>query len=95
MGAPATPAVTGGRLITLDPAFPAADTLLVQQDRIVQVGDSRALRQDLGAAGEVFDLKGQTCLPGFLDPQACRIRAAGGRRVGLAVVSGKVGFSAD
>jgi predicted amidohydrolase YtcJ len=68
MGAPATLALTGGRLITLDPAFPVADTLLVQQDRIAQVGDSRALRQELGAAGEVIDLKGRTCLPGFIDP---------------------------
>ncbi len=68
MGAPATLALTGGRLITLDPAFPVADTLLVQEDRIARVGDSRALRQELGAAGEVIDLKGRTCLPGFIDP---------------------------
>ncbi len=68
MGAPATLAVTGGRLITLDPAFPAADTLLIRHDRIAQVGDSRVLRQELGAVGEVIDLRGRTCLPGFIDP---------------------------
>ena len=68
MGAPASLALTGGRLITLDSAFPVADTLLVQKDRIAQVGNSRALRQELGAAGEVIDLKGRTCLPGFIDP---------------------------
>ncbi|MGH2620795.1 MAG: amidohydrolase family protein, partial [Anaerolineales bacterium] len=67
MGAPASLALTGGRLITLDPAFPAADTLLIQQDRITQVGDSRALRRELDAAGDVIDLKGRTCLPGFID----------------------------
>jgi len=67
MGAPATLALTGGQLITLDPAFPAADTLLIQHDRIAQVGDNRALQQELGAAREVIDLKGRTCLPGFID----------------------------
>ncbi|MGH2621934.1 MAG: amidohydrolase, partial [Anaerolineales bacterium] len=67
MEAPASLALTGGRLITLDPEFPAADTLIIQQDRIAQVGDSRALRRELDAAGEVIDLKGRTCLPGFID----------------------------
>lgn len=37
MAGPASLALTGGRLLTLDPASPAADTLIVQQDRIVQL----------------------------------------------------------
>jgi predicted amidohydrolase YtcJ len=68
MVAPASLALTGGRVITLDSAFPVADTLLVHKDRIAQVGNRRALRQELGAAGEVIDLKGRTCLAGFIDP---------------------------
>ncbi len=43
-------ALTGGRLITLDPAFPSADTLIIERDRIAQVGEGRFLRQEVAAA---------------------------------------------
>jgi hypothetical protein len=67
MAGPASLAFTGGRLITLDPLRPSADTVIVEGDRIAAVGEGRWLRREVAAAVEVIDLKGRTCLPGFID----------------------------
>jgi hypothetical protein len=51
---------------TVDPAWPRADALAVQRDRIVGVGATAALRKKYGQA-EVIDLAGACVVPGLID----------------------------
>jgi hypothetical protein len=60
-----------GRVVTLDPARPAAEALATAGGRILAVGDEAACRAALRAAGAAdfvpVDLAGRALLPGFLD----------------------------
>ncbi len=58
------------QVVTMDPACPAAQAVLVEDGRICQVGSSEAL---LALAGEdtcLRDLAGKALLPGFIDPHS-------------------------
>jgi len=63
-------AFTGGTVITLNPDFPAANTLILKGERIWQVGLAVDLAEELKSAWEVVDLQGKAVLPGFIDTHA-------------------------
>jgi predicted amidohydrolase YtcJ len=55
-----------GNVLTVDDRQPRAEALAVLGDRVVAVGDSETLRDDV-TAGRVVDLQGKTVVPGFHD----------------------------
>ena len=68
MSAPVHPtarAFTGGRILTMDPALPDPDIVVVEHGRIAAAGERGLLATYPGAAVE--DLAGRTLLPGFID----------------------------
>nr|WP_319378116.1 amidohydrolase family protein [uncultured Methanocorpusculum sp.] len=58
-------AFTGGKIITMDPDRGHAETVIIQNGRIKDIGDAELVRQYPDAA--VVDLSGRTLLPGFID----------------------------
>ncbi len=67
MTAPADLAFVNGAVYTVDPARPRAQSVAVRAGRIVAVGSDEDVRELLGPATEVIDLKGRMLLPGFQD----------------------------
>ena len=59
--------LTGGNIITVNPAQPRAEAVAVKQGRILAVGSASDIDQLRGPRTEVMDLKGRTILPGFND----------------------------
>ncbi|MDQ3439984.1 MAG: amidohydrolase [Planctomycetota bacterium] len=59
--------VTGGNLITLDPARPRASAMAVRDGRIVAVGDEGDVLPLVGASTRTLKLAGRTVTPGFCD----------------------------
>lgn len=59
--------ILNGRLITFDPARPAASALAIAGGRIVAVGDDAEIRALAGPATDRLDAAGGTVLPGFID----------------------------
>lgn len=57
----------GGRVFTADPASPFAEAVAIQGDRVLAVGDERAVRDTLGPGTRVLELEGRLALPGFHD----------------------------
>ena len=77
---PSTPAtggadivLRGGHVLTMDPARPVAEAVVIDGDRIVAVGSDAELDVLIGPATHVFDLGGMTVVPGFIDAHAHRI----------------------
>lgn len=71
MGAAADTIYTGGDIITIDDANPAAQALAVGGGRITAVGSrDDVLAAARGPATRMVDLDGATLLPGFLDPHS-------------------------
>ncbi|WP_280236134.1 amidohydrolase [Nocardia cyriacigeorgica] len=70
MNAPARQALINTTVVTMDPQRPTAAAVLVEGDRIVQVGTVEEIRTALGlrGGGQEVDLGGRTLTPGFLDP---------------------------
>ncbi len=77
-GTPATPRVNpsaapvdlivvGGDIRTMDPAHPHAQALAIAGGRIVDVGDSDAIRAKASATTRVIDVHGATVTPGLID----------------------------
>ena len=61
---------TNAQVITMDSAFPTADTLVVGAGRILSVGEA-ARYGDLKKTGAVIhDLGGKTLVPGFIEPHS-------------------------
>jgi predicted amidohydrolase YtcJ len=58
---------TGGTIITMDDANPAAEAVAVKDGRILAVGTEAEIRALAGPETEVTDLGGGALLPGFLD----------------------------
>jgi predicted amidohydrolase YtcJ len=56
---------TGGRILTMDPAFAAAETVVVEDGRIAAVGGAGLEARFPGA--HTVDLAGATLTPGFID----------------------------
>jgi len=66
---PADTIYTGGDVITVNDAQPAAEAIAVKDGKILAVGArSEIERAHKGQATQVVDLGGKALLPGFLDP---------------------------
>ena len=59
--------LTGGNIITINPAQPRAEAVAVKQGRILTVGSAADVGQVRGPQTEVIDFKGRTIVPGFND----------------------------
>jgi predicted amidohydrolase YtcJ len=70
----ATLILRGGRVHTLDPAQPLADSVAIGGSRILGVGTWAELKALAGPATTVIDLGGQAVVPGFID---CHNHAVG------------------
>ena len=55
----------GGRILAMDPAFPAPEAVVVDAGRVVAVGGRGLV--DAHPTAQVEDLRGRTLLPGFVD----------------------------
>ena len=58
---------SGGPILTIDDAQPAAEAVAVRDGRILAVGAVSDVAAHQGDATDVFDLDGRTLLPGFVD----------------------------
>ncbi|MDI3385444.1 amidohydrolase [Streptomyces sp. B-S-A8] len=59
--------LTGGPVLTMDPAAPHAEALAVRDGTITAVGAASDVRELRGPRTEVVDLRGQALLPGFVE----------------------------
>ena len=57
--------LSNGKIVTVDEAFTIADTVVVNDGRILEVGD--AAIADKYQAESLVDLQGKTLMPGFID----------------------------
>lgn len=55
-------------VVTVNDQQPTAEAVAVKGGRILAVGDRRTISALKGPATQVFDLKGRTMVPGFIDP---------------------------
>ncbi|MET7518538.1 amidohydrolase family protein [Streptomyces sp. NPDC005480] len=83
--APADLVFTGGPVHTLSPARSRATSVAVRGERIVAVGHDE-VRELIGPATEVVDLKGKLLTPGFQDAHAHPV--GGGMELGQCDLSG-------
>ncbi len=58
---------SGGPILTIDDNQPMVEAVAVRDGRIVAVGKTDAVMAFRGDSTEMFDLKGRTMLPGFVD----------------------------
>ncbi len=56
-----------GNILTMDKSNPAVRAVAVKDGLIQAVGETEAVKQYSGPETEMFDLKGKTLLPGFID----------------------------
>ncbi|NOR54166.1 MAG: amidohydrolase family protein [Candidatus Aminicenantes bacterium] len=56
-----------GAIWTVDPDQPWAEALAVAGNKIVEKGSSKQIKKKIGDKTQVFDLKGDLVLPGFID----------------------------
>ena len=57
--------LSNGKIVTVDEAFTIADTVVVNDGRILEVGDASIA--DKYQAATLVDLQGKTLMPGFID----------------------------
>lgn len=62
-----------GVIVTMDANHPLAEAILVQGDRIAEVGDAEALIDHAGRDATLVDLGGATIVPGFIDAHGHRV----------------------
>ncbi len=62
--------VSGGPILTMDPANPEVEAVGMINSRIVATGDRGSVRKALGSRIEEIDLNGRMALPGFHDAHA-------------------------
>ena len=72
--------VTGGNLITLDPARPRATAMAVRGERICLVGDNAAVERLAGPGTARVELGGRTVTPGRALARRISVAATGRRR---------------
>ncbi|HLA78989.1 MAG TPA: amidohydrolase [Vicinamibacteria bacterium] len=77
--------LSGGNLVTLDPARPRATAVAVRGGRIVAVGGEAEVRPFVGPATRRIDLKGRTVLPGLTDAHV-HVMGLGQARESLSLV---------
>jgi predicted amidohydrolase YtcJ len=59
--------ISGGPILTLDPAFPQPEAVAVRDGTIVAVGSRDELLRERDRRTETLDLAGDTLIPGFYD----------------------------
>src|SRR5437867_11094710 len=64
---PADLVLTGGVVITLDPAHPRASAVAVRDGRIVAVGDEAQVKRLIAPTTKRIDLAGRAVVPGLTD----------------------------
>src|ERR1035441_6590162 len=64
---PADLVLRSGKIVTMDPAAPAAQFLAARGDRIVGLGGNGDMQRWIGPNTKVIDLKGQLAIPGFIE----------------------------
>ena len=62
--------LSGGPILTMDPANPEVEAVGIANGRIVATGDRGSVRKELGSRVEQIDLTGRMALPGFYDAHA-------------------------
>ncbi|XOV88115.1 MAG: amidohydrolase [Pseudomonadota bacterium] len=60
--------LTNARILTMDPAVPVADSMLVSDGRIVWVGQATESPPDTSAMTRRIDAGGRFVMPGFVEP---------------------------
>ena len=65
--APAHQVFVNGEVLTMDPANAIAEAVSVRGERIEAVGSSEEILATTGPETEVYDLRGRTLMPGFVD----------------------------
>jgi len=60
--------MVNARILTMDANLPEADAMLIDDGRIVWVGDGDQIPQDVDPALTRIDCQGRTLLPGFVEP---------------------------
>lgn len=65
----------GGDIVTMDDAQPTAEAMLVKDGMIMGLGTLDAMRK-LAPNAETYDLKGNSLMPGFIEPHSHPIAAA-------------------
>jgi predicted amidohydrolase YtcJ len=65
--APADLVLRNGRIVTMDPARPAAHALAARGGRIVALGSDADVAHLVGPRSEVIDLQGRLAVPGFIE----------------------------
>lgn len=58
---------SGGDIVTVNDAAPAAEALAVKDGKILAVGSTESVLKTRGDATQMIDLGGKTLLPGFID----------------------------
>ena len=58
-------AFTGGKIVTMDPEIDNPEALIIQNNRIVDVGDKEIIKSY--SEFELIDLNGKTLMPAFID----------------------------
>ena len=64
---PADLVLTGGNIITMEPAQPVAQAIACRGDRILAVGDFDEIAAHVGPDTQVIGLDGLTVIPGFIE----------------------------
>lgn len=65
----------GGRIVTMNPEQPSPEAMLVRSGRIVALGNLADMRAEGGGATP-YDLKGNSLMPGFIEPHSHPVAAA-------------------
>jgi len=60
-------ALINGKIYTVNPDQPWATAIAVEGNKITYVGDAQGLKDQIGIATKVVDLKGKMVLPGFVE----------------------------
>jgi predicted amidohydrolase YtcJ len=60
-------ALVNGKVITMDPRFPIAESVAVRGEHILAIGTTREIEKSIGPNTHILDLQGKTVVPGFIE----------------------------
>jgi predicted amidohydrolase YtcJ len=66
----------GGTILTVDETFSEVDAMVIEDQKIVALGNFEDLNNEYGESARLIDLKGRTMLPGFIDAHSHAISGA-------------------
>ena len=64
---PQTTLIINADIVTMDVAYPAAQAMAFRDGRILAIGTEEAVRGKIGTYDRIFNLKGRTIVPGFIE----------------------------